>query len=201
MKTPETYKNFLTQAICDEQMLADVIYSFNKRAKNHRDKSNYYRKISYDKYDNEGKAKAKMEEYYDKKDKLLKLFPNKAICIHKHTIKKRRRIYDYQKEYAGISNYIYTNYYYDWDNDKLKEVWFVDIEEDMDNYYLYFQIGDKTFHSPIKDINKFIKNEQFKQLEIIDLPQDFYTYGEDTTSLLSAQFCNKVYDKFIAQAV
>lgn len=202
METPKKYKQYLNQGICDEQMLADVIYSYNKRAKNHRDNCNYYRRCRYDHYNNEERSREIMETYYGKKENLLKLFPNKILCIHKHKITKRRRIYDYQKEYAGITNYIYTNCYYDYDwvNDKDKEVWFVDIEEDIDNYYLYFQIGDKTFHSPIKNINKFLKNEQFKQLEIIDLPEDFYTQGEDIASLLSVQFCDKVYEKFMPQA-
>lgn len=38
METPKEYKNLLSQGILDEQMIADVIYSYNKRAKNFRDK-------------------------------------------------------------------------------------------------------------------------------------------------------------------
>ena len=108
-------------------------------------------------------------------------------------------MYDYQKEYEAIEDYVYSNSYYDWKKDDY--VYFVDIEEDVDNYYLYYQIGNKSFHSPIKDIKKTLQKERYQSLKIIDLPQDFYTYGEDTTSLLSAQFCNKVYDMFTAQAV
>lgn len=153
METPPKYKQYLNQGICDEQMLSDVIYSYNKRAKNHRDKSNEYRKCRY----------------------------------------------DYQKEYKTITDYVYSNFYYDWDKDDY--VRFVDIEEDVVNYYLYFHVGDKTFHSPIKmDINKFIRNNGFQQLKIIDLPEDFYTQGKNTNSLLSVQFCDKVYERFISQA-
>lgn len=112
--------------------------------------------------------------------------------------KNRRRVYDYQNEYENITDYVYSNYYYDWEEDR--EVWFVDIEEDIVNYYLYYQIGDKSFHSPIKiDINKLVKTEGFQQFEIIDLPEDFYTQGQNTTSLLSVQFYDKVYDKFVSQ--
>lgn len=204
METPKEYKNLLSQGILDEQMIADVIYSYNKRAKKFRDKSKEYGKRyrgpwRYDKYGNEDRALEAMENYYGKKDALLQLFPNKAICIHRHTIKKRRRVYDYQKEYEAIEDYVYSNCYYDWEKDDY--VYFVDIEEAVDNYYLYYEIGNRSFHSPIKDIKKTLKNERYQSLKIIDLPQDFYTYGEDTTSLLSAQFCNKVYDKFTAQAV
>lgn len=87
METPKKYKEYLNQGICDEQMLGDVIYSYNKRAKNHKDKSNQYRRYGYDKYDNEGKSREIMGTYYGKKDKRLKLFPDKIQCIHKHTIK------------------------------------------------------------------------------------------------------------------
>ena len=198
METPKQYKKYLNEGICDEQMLGDVIYSYNKRAKNHRDKSNQYRRYGYDKYDNEGKSREIMGTYYGKKNKLLKLFPDKIQCIHKHTIKNRRRVYDYQNEYENITDYVYSNCYFDWNKDDY--VCFVDIEEDVVNYYLYYQIGDKSFHSPIKmDINKFVKNEEFKQLEIIDLPEDFYTHGKNTNSLLSVQFCDKVYDRFVSQ--
>ena len=62
METPPKYKQYLNQGICDEQMLSDVIYSYNKRAKNHRDKSNEYRKCRYDKYDNEGKSLEKIAQ-------------------------------------------------------------------------------------------------------------------------------------------
>lgn len=43
MKTPKEYVKYLTQGICNEQMLADVIYSYNKRAKNYRNKKRDYR--------------------------------------------------------------------------------------------------------------------------------------------------------------
>lgn len=198
METPKQYRKYLNEGICDERMLGDVIYSYNKRAKNHRDKSHEYRKGRYDKYDYEGKSLEKMETYYGRKDKLLKLFPDKIQCIHRHTIKKRRRVYDFQKEYETITDYVYSNCYFDWNKDDY--VCFVDIEEDVVYYYLYYQVGDKSFHSPIKmDINKFVKDEEFKQLEIIDLPEDFYTHGKNTNSLLSVQFCDKVYDRFVSQ--
>lgn len=203
MTTPKVYKNLLSQGILDEQMIADVIYSYNKRAKNFRDKAREYRRRyndywRYDKYDNEGRALEEMKKYYNKKDALLSLFDEKAICIHRHTIKKRRRVYDYEKEYADITDYVYVNSYYD--GYKEDYVCFVDIEETVDNYYLYFQIADKSFHSPIDDITKFMKNGRYQCLEIVDLPNDFYTYGKNTSDLLSVQFCDKVYDRFISQA-
>lgn len=167
MKTPKTYQQLLLQGVLDEQMMGDVIFSFNKRAKNFRDKSEEYRyRYRYDKYNNVGRAQAEMREYYRKKDALLRLFPDKVVCIHKHTIQKR------------IDEYVY---------------------KDVDNYYLYIELGDKSFHSPIKNIKALLKNEKFQHLEIIDLPDDFYTHGEDISSLLSVQFCNKVYEKFISE--
>lgn len=204
MVTPKKYKQFLAQGICDEQMLADVIFSYNKRAKNHRDKSyqyrNFYRDYHiYDKYNNEERSKWIMDMYYAKKeDLLMKLCADRAICIHRHKVKQRIRVYDYQKEYDNIKEYCYCNRYYDGERDDY--VYFVDYDKKVFKYYLCFQVGDKSFHSKIKtDLNKFLKNEQFKNLEIVDLPNDFYTHGQDTASLLSVQFCDKVYEKFISQ--
>lgn len=200
MVTPKEYQKYLTQGVCDEQMLAEVIYSYNKRAKNHRDTRNYYRRAKWDNYDNEGRAMAKMEEYYGKKHNLLyKLFTKKAVCIHAHTVHKRKRVYDYEKEYESITDYVYSNCYYDYVKDE--EVYFVDYIEDIVNYFLCFRIGDKSFHSPIEmEITDFLKQDEFQHLEIIDLPEDFYTEGQDRSDLLSVQFCDKVYKKFVLQA-
>ena len=70
MRTPAAYNNNLKNHIITMQMLVDCLYSSNKRAKNWRDKQREYRErrsYHYDKYDNEGKAKEKKEEYYHQK--------------------------------------------------------------------------------------------------------------------------------------
>lgn len=204
MKTPKEYVKYLTQGICNEQMLADVIYSYNKRAKNYRDKKRDYRNYyktnhTYDKYDNEWRAQMMMDKYYAKKeDLLMKLCIDKVTCIHKHKIKERRRVYDYEKEYETVTDYCYANRYFDEERDDY--VYFIDFYEDSFRYYLFFNIGDKSFHSQIKiDLEKFLDKEQFKNTEIVELSDDFYTHGEETSPLLSVQFCDKVYEKFILE--
>ena len=129
----------------------------------------------------------------------MKLCVNKATCIHRHKIKERIRVYDYQEEYEEVNEYCYCNRYFDEERDDY--VYFIDYYKDTFRYYLCFNVGDKSFHSQIKiDIDKFLEGDQFKNLEIVDLPDDFYTRGQDTSTLLSVQFCDKVYKKFISEA-
>lgn len=79
MVTPKEYEKNIKKGIITEKMLAECIYSVNKRAKNYRDKireiwrKRAYNPYWYDKYGNEEKY-AKLEmEYYDSKDKMLSL--------------------------------------------------------------------------------------------------------------------------------
>lgn len=89
MVTPKEYEKNIKKGIITEKMLAECIYSVNKRAKNYRDKireiwrKRAYNPYWYDKYGNEEKY-AKLEmEYYDSKDKMLSLI--KPKCIHKNS--------------------------------------------------------------------------------------------------------------------
>ena len=140
MRTPNKYLEYYKNNIPDEQMLADVIFAFNKFAKNARDKY---------KYDDK-------DLYYKKKQALLRYYFNdKIICIHKQNIgTKRKRIYDYEKEYDKIENPIWENCY--WDYCENREVWFKDIIIDGELYFIYLEVGDKSFHQPISHIYKKI---------------------------------------------
>ena len=191
MKTPKNYSKFLKEGICDEQMLSDVIYSYNKRAKNFRDKVWEHSQCYWYKSDWITKEEERRDAYYEKKERLIKtLFLSNAKCIHKHTIYKKRRVYDYQKNYDNITDYYHSNCYFD--RDKEDYVYFKDYNETIDNYYLCTEIGDRLFHTPID-----IRKEKFPHLEVKELPDDFYTYGASVKELLSVQFCDKVYEKFI----
>ena len=44
MRIPKAYTENLNKGIVTEQMLCDVLYSYNKRAKNWRDKKRQYKK-------------------------------------------------------------------------------------------------------------------------------------------------------------
>lgn len=177
MRTPKRYLEFYKNKIADEQMLADVIYAYNKRAKNARDKNRKYDK----------------DLCYKKKEAIIKsYFSDKIQCIHKQLIhNKRMRIYDYEKEYNSCKHkFIYENCYYDWWNDV--EVHFGDIYVDAYLYFLYFKIGDKDFHVPISHIYK-----KLSHLPVTELPEDFYTEGLDERKILSNDFCEKVFNRFI----
>src|SRR5699024_478708 len=89
MKTPKHYTDSIKKGIITEQMLADTIYSVNKRAKNMRDNKNKY-KHHYYYYNNCDKYEDKETEYYDIKDFLLSLYRPYAIHAQPitHTFKE-----------------------------------------------------------------------------------------------------------------
>lgn len=179
MRTPNRYLEFYKNKIVDEQMLADVIYAFNKRAKNARDKNKWN---TYEK-----------DLCYKKKEALIKVYFNDKIkCIHKQLIhNKRFRIYDDDPKYNLYKHkFIYENSYYDWYNDTV--VNFGDLYIDDYLYFLYFEIGDKSFHVPITHIYKKLSN-----LPVKELSEDFYTEGIDERKILSKDFCEKVFNKYI----
>lgn len=58
--------------------------------------------------------------------------------------------------------------------------------DDNNNYFLYYQCGEFSFHKPIQ------KSQCSKyNLEIIQI-KDFYTFGKDIHELLSVQFVDKI---------
>lgn len=107
MKTPLEYTKNLKNHIITPQMLLDCLYSSNKRAKNWRDKEQEYREFyrssrySYDKYDNEAKAREKKLKYYKQKEIMLSVL--QPVCIHRECIGyERHRIYDYENTESRI---------------------------------------------------------------------------------------------------
>lgn len=199
--TPKEYTKNLKNKIITKDMLKTCLFSVNKRAKNYRDKEREYRQNNrsihsynryyYDKYDNVGQMQAKKEEFYKQKEKMLSIL--KPICIHKEFLGyEKKRIYDYEdlynlrKKYKKQGKIIWENYYYDYNQDR--EVWFFDIytNEKKFNYYLFYELDDKSFHKPIeeKDCNKY--NLKIKEIDHIQ------TEGYDIAELISCQFCNKL---------
>lgn len=96
MRTPKEYTQNLKQKIITKQMLADCLYSVNKRAKNCRDNEHKYSKYRTDYYGNADNYRQQKEEYYSQKDKMLTLL--KPNCIHETTEYHKERVYDYRKE-------------------------------------------------------------------------------------------------------
>ena len=61
------------------------------------------------------------------------------------------------------------------------------VDDSFDEYYLYYSIGNHTFHHPIS-----IKQLKDYNLEVEDIG-DLTTSGTDQKEQLSVQFCNTVY--------
>ena len=204
MKTPKSYTDSLKAGIVTDEMMQDVIYSYSKRAKNYRDRIRAYRDKArwnhywYDKYDDIGKCEDKRDEYYMKKSDLLSSKPEKLTAIHRLTVSRKRRVYDYQSEWNKLQNerrkyergeeskVVWMNDYFDRDNGEY--VSFCDIRVNEYRYFLYYEFSGRSFHSPIDEDGL----RQYRDLECIDL-EELTTYGEDVNELLSVTFCNKVW--------
>lgn len=188
MKNKEYSKN-LKAGIVTEHMLAEAIYSYNKRAKNYRDKEADYRytrrhnRYFYDRYDNEGKCCEKKEEYYRRKDELLHYI--KPICIHVVTRQGGKKIYSYQKAFKNIEDedVIRFGSYYDYERDE--EVYFAVVPDPFEEYYLFYKLGDYSFHHPITD------PKEYPDLNVNDIG-NLETYGREITDLMSVQMADKI---------
>lgn len=154
MRTPKEYIENLDKGIVTEQMLCDVLFSYNKRAKNWRDKKRQYKHSyatnSYAWFNN---ALENEQKYYNYKSEILSLLtPN---CIHEE--------------------YLENDY------------------EMIIQYYLFYVVGDHSFHNPIK------KEEviNYPGLEVVRIEQ-LITKGASGSRLLSSQFADKVREMLLA---
>lgn len=157
MKTPVSYNKNLKAGIITEEMLANCLYSVNKRAKNCRDKVREYKELYrryYDllhfEHDYIDSYRQKREEYYEMKDELLSIL--EPVCIH--------------REFAG---------------------WTYDDEMEY-RYYRFYELGEYSFHSPVREIDV---KETYKDLDVIDI-NTLKTKGRDITDLISVTFVRKV---------
>ena len=204
MRTPKEYKDNLNNGIVTVPMLEDVLFSYNKRAKNWRDKAREYRQKSrdnyfgYDKYGNEENAKEKMMQLYEKKSDILSLCSDQLTAIHKIARSRRERIEDTEDEFdkytESIEKYkrgeksdvIYMNVYYDRDIDDY--VTFINIIVEESEYYLYYEFDKHSFHSPIDEDCL----SSYSGVEVVEL-DELNTYGEDINELLPLPFCDEVW--------
>ena len=196
MRTPKRYTDLIKNKKITNQIIAECIYSVNKRAKNYRDKIKDYKQGGFYKYkeDNIENAKEQKEKYYSMKDDLLFNFSPKLIH-KKYDKEKIQRVYSYQKNYEKLYNekrndIVWENSYYDYD--KNKEVDFFDYKlgEKKYLYFLYYEIGEYSFHTPITEE----RAEKNTQLEVKEIDENFQTHGADIVDLLSTQFVQKVID-------
>lgn len=204
MRTPKEYTENLKKGIVTLAMLDDVLFSYNKRAKNYRDKVQEYRakarwnRYWYDKYDNEGKCEEKKQMLYDRKSDILSCCPSELKAVHKLVKKVKIRIEDNNPEYDKYSveiekfeqgkpsEVVYMNSYYDREIEE--EVTFINIFVDKPEYYLYYEFPNHSFHHPIKEEDL----ARYKALSVVSL-DSLITYGEDITELLPLPFCDKVW--------
>ena len=153
MRTPKKYLDNLENGIVTEQMLCDVLYSYNKRAKNWRDKKRQYKKsYSTNSYIWANDARENEQKYYGYKTEILNLL--NPECIHEEVLEN-----DY---------------------------------ETLIQYYLYYVIGDHSFHHPIQkeDISKY------PALNVVRIEQ-LITHGASADRLLSSQFADRVREALI----
>ena len=191
MRTSKAYTDNIENKIITTSMLEAALYSVNKRAKNYRDaeRETRHRYGRYSRYADS--SEGKKNDFYSKKDKLLSIL--KPICIHKEFAGYERiRIYDYERHYtdkrfyAWVHNQIvWENYYFDYDTEAYVE--FFDVEDKSQKkyrYYLYYNVGHHTFHTPINDLEKY-------DLPIIEI-DTLDTHGDDYLDLYSVQFVDKI---------
>lgn len=196
MKTPSDYLESLKVGKVTPKIVGDVTYSFNKRAKNMRDKEREYRELSsnrrfFDIHDNEEKYRNKKEGYYQKKEAILNL--HKPVCIHE----VKRRVNDTLEGDFDKSSYeslIEYGSYERFDNFTRDYETFTRVSYVVSDYYLFYEIGGHSFHTPIDGIS--VHNE----LPIVPI-DSLTTYGEDVNELLSVQFCDKVLDGLLSGAL
>lgn len=192
MKPSKEYLNNIKNRIITEDMLSDCLHSVNKRAKNYRDKANEY-KGYYGRYHRNVESQYdKMEHYYDYKESLLSHI--KPLRIHKQFIGcKRVRVFSYEDNYYRIyynkykeNKIVWENSYYDYETGD--EVDFFDYETDEKRflYFIYYEVGDKSFHSPIDNPT------EHPELVVEEIDENFTTTGEDVENLISVQFVEKV---------
>ena len=196
MRTPKRYTDLIKNKKITNQIIAECIYSVNKRATNYRDKIKDYKQGGFYKYkeDNIENAKEQKEKYYSMKEDLLLNFSPKLIH-KKYDGEKIQRVYSYQKNYTKLYNekindIIKENSYYDYDRNKEVDFFDYSLGEKKYLYFLYYEIGEYSFHTPITEE----RVEKNTQLEIKEIDENFQTHGADIVDLLSTQFVQKVID-------
>ena len=191
METPKEYKKMLKEGAISKKALSEVLYSVNKRAKNHRDAKRRYKNSIYE--SNYDKSVEKEEEYYSMKDEILSFL--KPIKIHKDVKVRDKYVkyYDYEPEYYSIKDYIREGEYYDRECDDYVKFKVVLEEEKTELLFLYYELEEYSYHTPINSADL----SEYKDLQISEL-KDFKTYGADINDLLSIQFCKKVHEALLS---
>ena len=194
MKTPMLYNDLINEKKITNEIIAECVYYVNKRAKNYRDKIKEYKNGRSHQHleSNIEKAEEEMGKYYQLKEEFLKVFtPN---LIHKQFIgEKKKRVYSYEKNYEKLlkektNDIFWKNSYYDYDKDMEIEFFDYHLGTKKYLYFLYCEIGEYSFHSPVSE--KIAESNT--ELEIQEIDENFKTHGSKNEGLLSMQFVKKV---------
>ena len=188
-QTCEEFVINLKLGIITHEMLVQALYSVNKRAKNYRDKEREYWGIARkyysasSMYTYSGIAEEKKDAYYAMKDKLLTVL--KPTCVHVETQYHKKKYYDYEEEFNSIdeSEVEYCSQYYDREEGRYVE--FIVVYEPVDCYYLFYDLGSHSFHTPISS------PDVYPDLELIRI-DSLVTHGADYHDLMSPQFIRKM---------
>ena len=98
MKTPKLYNELINEKKITNEIIAECIYSVNKRAKNYRDKIKEYKNGRSHQHleSNIEKAEEEMGKFYQLKEEFLKVFtPN---LIRKQFIGEKKKEYIVMKK-------------------------------------------------------------------------------------------------------
>ena len=194
MKTPNLYKELINEKKITNEIIAECIYSVNKRAKNYRDKIKEYKNGRSHQHleSNIEKAEEEMGKYYQLKEEFLKV--STPTLIHKQFIgEEKKRVYSYEKNYEKLlkektNDIFWKNSYYDYDKDMEIEFFDYHLGTKKYLYFLYCEIGEYSFHSPVSE--KIAESNT--ELEIQEIDENFKTHGSKIEGLLSMQFVKKV---------
>ena len=194
MKTPKLYNDLINEKKITNEIIAEYVYYVNEWAKTYRDKIKEYKNGRSHQHleSNIEKAEEEMGKYYQLKEEFLKVFTTNLI--HKQFIgEKKKRVYSYEKKLWEIverknNDIFWKNSYYDYDKDMEIEFFDYHLGTKKYLYFLYCEIGEYSFHSPVSE--KIAESNT--ELEIQEIDENFKTHGSKNEGLLSMQFVKKV---------
>lgn len=194
MRTPKNYTQLVNDKKITNEMIAECIYSVNKRAKNYRDKIRKYKADGYNLYTerNIENAEDEMEKYYTMKEEMLTVF--EPSLIHEQYVgEEKKRVFSTEEDYDKLlqeksNDILRKGSYYDDENSIEVEFFDYKLGRKKYLYFLFYEIGEYSFHFPISEQ----KAKKYTKLQIKEIDQDFKTHGANIEGLLSTQFVNKV---------
>ena len=136
MRTPQNYTQLVNDKKITNEMIAECIYSVNKRAKNHRDKIRKYKDDRYNRYTvrNIENAEDEMEKYYTMKEEMLTVF--EPSLIHEQYVgEEKKRVFSTEEDYDKLLQ--------EKSNDILRKGSYYDDENSIEVEFFDYKLGRK----------------------------------------------------------